>query len=259
MTAVVGIALALAAFLALALVLFVGGWWLSSRRRRRSCSTTTNPKETTQMENQHRKISGYRELSQAEIDAMNDTKALAEQCGTHIKRLESAAAQEGGYDPDKRALAIARTKLQEGFMWLNRSIAKPTTFALLLISLLFVASCVASADGTRSSAIVAGFTIRGADGGVIAWGRTDYATTVIHAAVDVELVVYQKASDGAPNGLPLIAPTRVKAGKTYVFQRGDDLELELDAPLPENARALMRAVDVEELAITYEAKPAPTP
>ena len=36
---------------------------------------STNRKEIV-MENQHRKISGYRELSQSEIDLMNEVKAL---------------------------------------------------------------------------------------------------------------------------------------------------------------------------------------
>lgn len=80
------------------------------------------------MENQHRQIKGYRELSQAEVDAMNEGKELAEKVGDWIKRLESAAAQEGGYDPDKRWLAIGKTDLQKGFMAAIRSIAKPTTF-----------------------------------------------------------------------------------------------------------------------------------
>ena len=33
------------------------------------------------MENQHRKITGYRELTQIEIDLMNQAKALAKECG----------------------------------------------------------------------------------------------------------------------------------------------------------------------------------
>ena len=80
------------------------------------------------MKDQHTLIKGYRDLSKAEIDAMNEGKELAEKVGEWIKRLESAAAQEGGYDPDKRWLAIAKTDLQKGFMAAIRSIAKPTTF-----------------------------------------------------------------------------------------------------------------------------------
>ena len=42
------------------------------------------------MENQHRKITGYRELDAAEIAEMNQIKALAEQTGSLIESLVSA-------------------------------------------------------------------------------------------------------------------------------------------------------------------------
>lgn len=74
------------------------------------------------MENQHRKISGYRELSQQEIDAMNAVKKTAE---TVSLQLEALAEIPG---IDKRALAIAKTELQTGFMWAVRAIAQPQGF-----------------------------------------------------------------------------------------------------------------------------------
>lgn len=74
------------------------------------------------MDNQHRHIKGYRDLNQAEIDAMNRLKALAEGCR---EGLETVAAIEGH---DGRALAIARTEMQTAFMWAIRAIARPTTF-----------------------------------------------------------------------------------------------------------------------------------
>ena len=74
------------------------------------------------MENQHQQIKGYRDLSQAEIDAMNAIKAKAEDVG---KLLEVAAEIPG---VDKRWLAIATTDLQKGFMAAVRAIAKPTSF-----------------------------------------------------------------------------------------------------------------------------------
>jgi len=74
------------------------------------------------MENQHQKIKGYRDLSQEEIDLMNEGKALAEQCGAFIDKLQAHT------DTDKRWVAIGRTHLQEGFMAAIRGIAKPTTF-----------------------------------------------------------------------------------------------------------------------------------
>jgi hypothetical protein len=73
------------------------------------------------MDNQHKKIAGYRDLSQAEIDAMNSFKALGVQLG---EALDAAAA--AGADP--RCIAIARTELQTGLMWAIRSVAKPGGF-----------------------------------------------------------------------------------------------------------------------------------
>ncbi len=75
------------------------------------------------MDNQHQKISGYRDLSQEEIDLMNECKELAARCGDLVERL-----QVNGASLDQRFVAIGRTDLQKGFMSLIRSIAKPTTF-----------------------------------------------------------------------------------------------------------------------------------
>jgi hypothetical protein len=78
--------------------------------------------EIEQMDNQHKQIKGYRDLSQEEIDAMNEAKALAEQVGALVAKLGDNVRTE------QRWLAIAKTDLQKGFMSLVRSIAKPTTF-----------------------------------------------------------------------------------------------------------------------------------
>lgn len=74
------------------------------------------------MDNQHQHIKGYRDLSQDEIDLMNQVKAKAAEVGELLDKL---AATDG---LDKRAVAIARTELQTGFMWAVRAIAQPTTF-----------------------------------------------------------------------------------------------------------------------------------
>lgn len=74
------------------------------------------------MDNQHRKISGYRELTEDEIRDMNHCKDLGRLCGELIEILEQQP------DTDKRSVAIAKTKLQEGIMWAVRSIAKPDGF-----------------------------------------------------------------------------------------------------------------------------------
>lgn len=74
------------------------------------------------MENQHRKIAGYRELSQEEIDLMNAVKQagqVLEKLITQLWELESI---------DKHWLAMGNSDLQVGIMKLVRAIAKPTTF-----------------------------------------------------------------------------------------------------------------------------------
>jgi hypothetical protein len=69
-------------------------------------------------------IKGYRKLTQAELDAVNEVKAL----GEHIDAvLHNTASRDVAYDP--RALAIARTEFQTALMWMTRSITKPETFA----------------------------------------------------------------------------------------------------------------------------------
>lgn len=82
------------------------------------------------MENQHQKITGYRDLNQAEIDAMNEIKALGQQVGDLLHRFDGpvGTAENGRFHPDGRWLAIARTTLQTGFMQLTRAVAKPESF-----------------------------------------------------------------------------------------------------------------------------------
>ncbi len=74
------------------------------------------------MDNQHRIIKGYRELSQQEIDLMNEGKALAEQVWAFIEKLKNEGST------DKRWVSIGQTDLQKGFMAAIRAIAQPTTF-----------------------------------------------------------------------------------------------------------------------------------
>ena len=74
------------------------------------------------MENQHRKISGYRELSQAEIDLMNKIKAKGVELGELIAELRSADGL------DQRWISIGATDLQTGLMAITRGVAQPTTF-----------------------------------------------------------------------------------------------------------------------------------
>lgn len=79
------------------------------------------------MENQHRQITGYGELTQEEIHKMNEVKFLGEEVGELVERLERVA-KAAPQVIDGRWVAIAKTHLQQGFMALTRSIAKPTSF-----------------------------------------------------------------------------------------------------------------------------------
>lgn len=74
------------------------------------------------MKDQHTKITGYRDLTQEEIDLMNEGKALAEQCGAFIDKLNNNDTT------DKRCVSLGKTNLQQGFMWAIRGVAKPETF-----------------------------------------------------------------------------------------------------------------------------------
>lgn len=67
-------------------------------------------------------LRGHRELTLAEQAAIAEVDVLGDQLQTLLNSLEARS------DINKRDLAIARTKLQTGLMWLTRSIAKPTRF-----------------------------------------------------------------------------------------------------------------------------------
>lgn len=107
------------------------------------------------MDNQHKKIKGYRDLSQAEIDLMNRIKAHAEETralvlavretvmpileaipaemlapGELSKPVELVAgAIYGGHDDGPfRWVCLADDHLQQGYMALTRAVAQPTTY-----------------------------------------------------------------------------------------------------------------------------------
>ena len=74
------------------------------------------------MENQHRKISGYRELSQEEINLMNEIKAKGVELGELVEKLRDTEGL------DQRWISIGTTDLQTGLMALTRGVAQPGTF-----------------------------------------------------------------------------------------------------------------------------------
>lgn len=74
------------------------------------------------MENQHRKIKGYRELTQDEIDLMNEIKTIGITLGSLVDKLRANGTI------DQRWVSIGATDLQTGLMALTRSVAKPEFF-----------------------------------------------------------------------------------------------------------------------------------
>ena len=103
------------------------------------------------MENQHRKITGYRELSQEEIDLMNRIKAkgaellelqaelvamLNLQKDAKINAMDQASTEQAGAESKAefnrftaaepfRWAAIGKTDIQTGIMALVRAVAQP--------------------------------------------------------------------------------------------------------------------------------------
>lgn len=74
------------------------------------------------MDNQHKKITGYRDLSQEEIDLMNRIKALGNQIGELIDELLASPTV------DHSNVEVAKVLIQTGMMSAIRAVARPTTF-----------------------------------------------------------------------------------------------------------------------------------
>lgn len=100
------------------------------------------------MENQHRKINGYRELSQEEIDLMNEVKAMGPQLQAlttkirqHIERQRETVTDRF-QDPEAQQAELARLDAAEPMKWANwghdsgqtvlmyltRAVAQPTFY-----------------------------------------------------------------------------------------------------------------------------------
>lgn len=68
------------------------------------------------------KITGYRQLSEAEAALMNEIKAKGVELGALVAKLRAADGL------DQRWVSIGATDLQTGLMALTRGVAQPTTF-----------------------------------------------------------------------------------------------------------------------------------
>ena len=68
------------------------------------------------------KITGYRQLNEAEAALMNEIKARGVELGELVQKLR------GTEGLDQRWVSIGATDLQTGLMALTRGVAQPTTF-----------------------------------------------------------------------------------------------------------------------------------
>ena len=94
------------------------------------------------MENQHRNIKGYRELSSMEIALMNEIKDKGNELGELISNLKGLRKKEANrldngesteltqeqLKASGKAINIATENLKTGFMWLTRAVALPDSF-----------------------------------------------------------------------------------------------------------------------------------
>lgn len=100
------------------------------------------------MKDQHQKIKGYRDLSQEEIDLMNEIKAIGPQVQAVIEKVQQHISTQrynckcdagqaliNGEEWDRleaatpeRFAAMAKTDFQTGLMYLVRAVAQPTSF-----------------------------------------------------------------------------------------------------------------------------------
>lgn len=84
------------------------------------------------MENQHRHITGYRDLTQAEIDLINEIKSHGEALEALVYKLRHYGAEISPttlpINVDQRWVSIGQTELQIGLMALIRSVAQPDSF-----------------------------------------------------------------------------------------------------------------------------------
>jgi hypothetical protein len=91
------------------------------------------------VDNQHRKIIGYRELNEDDISLMNQVKALGPEIEAVVRRVEARITEQHANakgnevarltdaDPDAW-LREGKLHLQQGLMFLTRAVAQPDFF-----------------------------------------------------------------------------------------------------------------------------------
>lgn len=86
------------------------------------------------MKDQHTKITGYRDLTQAEIDMKNEIAVIEQAVAIVWQRAKDVAtghvlsshdSAAGELHESARQAALARTCFEQGFMHLSRSVLRP--------------------------------------------------------------------------------------------------------------------------------------
>lgn len=77
-------------------------------------------------EHQGLPVSGYRPQSDTKVAVVNTNKELEERCLRQVDAMQADTA--AGHDP--RMIALARTGIQDAFMWLNRAVFQPARVPL---------------------------------------------------------------------------------------------------------------------------------
>lgn len=95
------------------------------------------------MQDQHKKIKGYRDLGQQEIDLMNRIKAHGEETKELLKQVRhlrdcqyqdycesspNLSLSGAQIEESMRCLRLAQDNLQTGQMWFVRAVALPDSF-----------------------------------------------------------------------------------------------------------------------------------
>jgi len=76
-------------------------------------------------ENKGLPVKGYVGQSDKNVALVNENKVLEERV---LRQID--AIRNGGSEYDQRMVAVANTKIQEAFMWLNRAVFQPTRIQL---------------------------------------------------------------------------------------------------------------------------------
>jgi hypothetical protein len=75
------------------------------------------------VDNQHKKITGYRDLSEEEIAAIQEIKSAEVDVANLVKKIRDHSTT---FTVDMRNMALACTYLEEGFSRFVKAVARPS-------------------------------------------------------------------------------------------------------------------------------------